>query len=323
MSLRGTDVRFTPSASGRHELTECSTDDSMKSAAFVTDALLDPAASHSEDTSTSPCLRLFKTKNYFDYLYAPGNEYLAVRFQAAMDSVVPPEISTVVPKGFPWETLSEGTMIVDVGGGHGTACREIMKKNPLLKFTIQDLPGATEGAITVSTSIDISKFERIYRPSTQYWNQLEPKAIQDGRVTVQAHDFFTPQPVKDADIFLLKSVLHNWPNPKVVEILKRLREAAVPGKTRVVVIGRIPRYACAVGPGQIAGTDDIVFEGSDEKREVPVGLLPNLGKGDARNYLVDLEYGLLHRSFFGCDFLTEMQDVGETQWARAYVEGPY
>ena len=151
----------------RHELTECSTDDSMKSAAFVTDALLDPATSHSEDTSASPCLRLFKTKSYYDYLYSPGNEYQAVRFQAAMDSVVPPEISTVVPGGFPWETLSEGTMIVDVGGGHGTACREIMEKNPLLRFTVQDLPSATEGTVAVSTSTYISAVKRIYRQCTR------------------------------------------------------------------------------------------------------------------------------------------------------------
>ena len=37
----------------------------------------------------------------------------------------------------------------------------------------------------------------------QYWNNHAPKAIADGQVTIQAHDFFTPQPVVDADIFLL------------------------------------------------------------------------------------------------------------------------
>ena len=311
MCCRGTNVRFACSASGRHELTGYSTDDSMKGAAFITDALLDPATSHSEDTSASPCLRLFKTKSYYNYLYAPGNEYQGARVQAAMGSIASSEISTVATGGFPWETLSEGTMIVDVGGGHGTACREIMKENPLLKFIIQDLSGATEGAITVSTSIDISKFERIYRPSTQYWNQLEPKAIQNGQVKIQAYDFFTSQPVKDADIFLLKSVLHNWPNPQVIEILKRLREAAIPGKTRMILIGRVPQYACAVDPKQMPETADIVFEGLDEKREMPVGLLPNLGKAEARNYLVDLVYDLPRRRFFGCDFLTKLQDVGD------------
>ena len=92
---------------------------------------------------------MFKTKSYFDYLYAPGNEYLGVRFQAAM-SVVSSDSETVVSGGFPWETLPKGTKVVDVGGGVGSACREIMKKNPLLKFTVQDLPTVAEQATEVS-----------------------------------------------------------------------------------------------------------------------------------------------------------------------------
>ena len=112
------------------ELTRHSTDDSMKGAAFIVDALLDPVTSHSEETSDSPCLRLFKTRSYFDYLYASGNEYKGVRFHAGLGHITSSEGSTVAPKGFPWETLSEGTRIVDVGGGIGTACQEIMKKNP-------------------------------------------------------------------------------------------------------------------------------------------------------------------------------------------------
>ena len=105
---------------------------------------------------------MFKTKNFFDYLYAPGNEYLDVRFAAGVGHLASTECSTVVPGGFPWETLSEGTRIVDVGGGIGTASHEIMKKNPLLKFTVQDLPSASEQAIAVSISLYISAFEHIH-----------------------------------------------------------------------------------------------------------------------------------------------------------------
>ena len=58
----------------------------------------------------------------------------------------------MVPGGFPWEALPEGTKIVDVGGGIGTACHEIMKKKSLLTFTVQDLPSVTDHAIAVSVS---------------------------------------------------------------------------------------------------------------------------------------------------------------------------
>ena len=122
----------------------------------------------------------------------------------------------------------------------------------------------------------------------QYWNQHEPTAIRDGRVIIQVHDFFTPQPVKDADIFLLRYILHDWPNLRAIEILKRLREAAVPGKTRVVVIDGVAQYACPVVQKQIHGAEDIVFEGPDKNRVAPAGLLPNLGRGGARNYFFDL-----------------------------------
>ena len=86
---------------------------------------------------------------------------MGVRFAAAMGHLASLETSTVVPGGYPWETLSEGTKIVDVGGGTGTACQEIMKKNPLLKFTVQDLPSVAEQAVAVSGSPHMSSFEQV------------------------------------------------------------------------------------------------------------------------------------------------------------------
>jgi len=151
----------------------------------------------------------------------------------------------------------------------------------------------------------------------QYWNQYEPKAIGDGRVTIQAHDFFAPQPVKDADIFLLRCILHDWSNSKAIEILKRLREVAVPGKTRVVVMDSIIQHVCAVDRKQIGG-GDIAFEGFDGS-EVPAGLLSNLGRAEARKYLVDLLCGLPLRRSHNCVFSDiGLQDAGDAQRARAY-----
>lgn len=126
----------------------------MKSSAFVTDTLVDPATSHSEDSSGSPCLRLFEP-SYYDYLYAPGNEYRSARFHVAMANLASSERSTVVPGGFPWESLVEGTKIVDVGGGIGSACHEIMKTNPLLNFVVQDLPSVADQAVVVSTPLSM------------------------------------------------------------------------------------------------------------------------------------------------------------------------
>jgi hypothetical protein len=61
-----------------------------------------------------------------------------------------------------------------------------------------------------------------------------PNELQDtGRVTFQAHDFFTLQPV-EADVYLIKSVLHDWSDKYVVDIMRQLVPAMRPG-ARVVL----------------------------------------------------------------------------------------
>ena len=90
----------------------------------------------------------------------------------------------------------------------------------------------------------------------------------------------------------------------------------------MVVIDAVLQYACAVNRKEMPGTDDIVFEGVDEEQEVPAGLLSNLGRAGAGNYLADLTCGLPPRRCLDYNFLTELQDVGVIERARAYVGRP-
>lgn len=39
------------------------------------------------------------------------------------------------------------------------------------------------------------------------------------------HDFFQPQPVKGARAYYLRTVLHNFPDPQAIQILRGIREA--------------------------------------------------------------------------------------------------
>ena len=75
MRVCGILVRSTDSVLGFFELTLHSADDAMKASACFTEAPPDLATSHSEDSSDAPCLRLFKAKNYYEILRAPGSEY--------------------------------------------------------------------------------------------------------------------------------------------------------------------------------------------------------------------------------------------------------
>lgn len=74
-----------------------------------------------------------------------------------------------------------------------------------------------------STSIDTS-IDR------QFWRQELPAAS----VEFVSQDFFQPQAIKDASVFLLFHILHNWGKTRAVEILRNLREAAGP-YTKLIV----------------------------------------------------------------------------------------
>lgn len=54
------------------------------------------------------------------------------------------------------------------------------------------------------------------------------------------HDFFQPQPIKDASAFLLRLIIHDWADPSVK---KNLRASAVAG-TKLVVVDCIVPYSC-------------------------------------------------------------------------------
>ena len=116
---------------------------------------------------------------------------------------------------------------------------------------------------------------------------------------------------------MCSSDLHNWSDAKTIEILKRLREVSVPGKTRVVVIDRVVQYACATDQKKIRGAENIVFEGLDKKKEVPTGLLPNLGRAESMDYCLDLACAFSPHLI--ASFLTRLQYAGVVQRARTHA----
>lgn len=51
----------------------------------------------------------------------------------------------------------------------------------------------------------------------------------------QAHDFFTPQPIKAARAYSLHSILHDWNDEEGIKILENLKPALKPGYSRVLL----------------------------------------------------------------------------------------
>lgn len=114
-------------------------------------------------------------------------------------------------EGFDWASVDPAATVVDVGGGDGTFARALAGRYPSLNtIIIQDSPDVVvraKGLIPVELST---------------------------RVKVQAHDFFTPQPVQGADVYFLRKILHDWPDSAAVTILKHL-VPAMKSSSRIIL----------------------------------------------------------------------------------------
>jgi hypothetical protein len=104
----------------------------------------------------------------------------------------------------------EVTLAVDVGGAHGALLRELQQVNSALRGIVFDRPDV---AASVADAIASSDFA--------------------DRTEVVGGDFFKAVP--EADLYLLKFILHDWHDADCVEILSRCRQAMLPGG-RVAIV---------------------------------------------------------------------------------------
>ncbi|KAI0871813.1 S-adenosyl-L-methionine-dependent methyltransferase [Hypoxylon argillaceum] len=100
--------------------------------------------------------------------------------------------------------------LVDVGGGMGQTLEDFRVHVPEYtgELVLQDL----------AEVIEVARKQRL-----------------DARISLQAHDFFTPQPVKGARAYFMRSVLHDWPDDACRKILGHLKDAMEPGYSRILI----------------------------------------------------------------------------------------
>ena len=110
-----------------------------------------------------------------------------------------------------WEAVRT---VVDVGGGTGALLATLLRRHPRTRGVLVDLPG------TVARAAETMK-----------------EAGVAGRVTAEGQSFFDPLPA-GADLYVLKSVLNDWPDEPTVAILRRCAEAARPDG-RIAVLGGV------------------------------------------------------------------------------------
>jgi hypothetical protein len=118
-----------------------------------------------------------------------------------------------------WESVRT---VVDVGGGTGSLLAEILRRRPRLFGTLVDLP----------------------RTVAQSGETFENAGVAD-RVTTVGQSFFDPLPA-GADLYVLKSVLNDWPDREAVAIMRRCAEAARPAG-RVAILGGVTADEAPMG----------------------------------------------------------------------------
>ncbi|KAJ7289387.1 O-methyltransferase [Mycena rebaudengoi] len=242
--------------SGVAALVELATNEGFKSSAYITDALLE-----SKEQLKVPFNRAFGTEEtIFGWLERPENKDRLTTFSVAMQGTMKVEPPDAIFEGFEWNQLPSGSIVVDVGGGIGYSSCKIAQRNPSLRIVVQDR----------AQTVEKSKI---------YWQETLPSHVKTNMVEFQAHNFFESQPVKNASLFLLRHIVHNWSDADVVRILTHLRHAATPTTKLVLVEGIVPNVSRILEVNEIPGASP---------QTAPAPLLPNYGVAGSKVYLYDM-----------------------------------
>ncbi|RDK42360.1 S-adenosyl-L-methionine-dependent methyltransferase [Aspergillus phoenicis ATCC 13157] len=191
---------------------------------------------------------------YFDYLST--KPYYQSSFNTVMKS-------PIRRAGQPWFKLFPVTdklhidnptpssiLMVDIGGSQGQDLLAFRSAFPDLpgRLILQDLPHVVADA-----------------------------ELPDGVIESQGYDFFTEQPVKGAKGYMLRTVLHDWPDQEVVKILSRVREAMDEESVLLIVEKVIPE----TGGGLMAAIGDlsmmVSFAGAERTEKEYAELLGRAG----------------------------------------------
>ncbi|KAJ6586721.1 O-methyltransferase [Mycena sp. CBHHK59/15] len=214
---------------------------------------------------TKPLMRAFGLDEpMFNWLKRPENRHRINRFALGMHGTAASEPPGLIFEGFDWSALPNGSVLVDVGGGLGSTSMAIAKRNLGLRIVNQDLGPTIEQA-------------------KLYWKEQFPEHVEKQMVELQAHDFFQQQPVKNADIFMMRHVIHDWSDERTIVILTRLREAAMP-TTRLVIVENIVPLASR---GESGDPNTKAVPGA-ARPSAPPPLLPNWGVAAASLYYYDV-----------------------------------
>ncbi len=131
--------------------------------------------------------------------------------------------------------------LVDIAGGRGLLLATILERNPHMRGTLYEMPHVCEGAKT------------------------GPLQGMMDRCTMASGDMFSSVP-SGADAYIMKHIIHDWPDADCIQLLQACRKGINPGGKLLVV-------DCVIPPGndfspvKFYDLQMMVFPGGKERTE--------------------------------------------------------
>jgi hypothetical protein len=182
-----------------------------------------------------PSIESVAPDGFFAYLRVHPEE--ARIFDTAMTSFMAADNGGIVGA----YDFSQFRSVADIGGGQGALLHAILEKTPHVEATLFDLPEVVSGAMT------------------------------HARLRAQGGSFLS-DPLPAADLYILKLILHDWPDAMASSILRSVRRAAKPGG-KVLVIEALMTEEGSFQVGGIMDLSMLALVGGRERTVAQLGEL--------------------------------------------------
>lgn len=171
--------------------------------------------------------------------YFAENPEVAEIFDNAMTSFSAPMAQAVAAV----YDFSDAETIADIGGGHGLLLATALRNAPRAKGILFDQPQVVEGAGKV----------------------LEGEGVAE-RVETVGGDFFEAIPV-EADLYLMKFIIHDWNDEQSVRILSNLARSAKPGAKLLLIETVVEEDDAAPSMSKVMDLNMLAMTGGKERTE--------------------------------------------------------
>lgn len=199
--------------------------------------------------------------NYFDYLVSHPKSHNI--FNKAMQELGHSVYSdSYIREAYPLKT---GSHIVDVGGGTGGLLAELIRDRKDLTAELVELRPVLEEAKLALKKFGLAE-----------------------QIKFTAGDFFKDAP--RADVYILKRIIHDWPDDKALTILKTIKQAMPPGAKLLIIEYVIPP-ANVPSNGYLVDLHMLVILGGRERTQAEFSELLKLA-GFGANRVIETK-GLL------------------------------